>query len=216
LGTAAIIVSLTLSIYFICGLPTAQYLMLLLGLPAGAAVLAIQASYRVERLQAWLDPWAYADHTGYQAVQSLLAIGSGGWSGSGMGYGSSKFYYLPEAHTDFSFAILCQEWGFIGAVTVILLFAFLSYTLFKAAALAPDGRGYIIVTGANVLLTGQAMGNIAMVCGLLPVIGVPLPFISYGGTSLISNMALLGVTLNIIRQSRKTTSPAQNAQQRVK
>ncbi|MDR3348407.1 MAG: putative lipid II flippase FtsW [Acidaminococcales bacterium] len=208
LGTAAIIVSLTLSIYFICGLPAGQYLLLLLGLPAAAAVLAVQASYRMERVQAWLDPWAYADRTGYQAVQSILAIGSGGWMGAGMGYGSSKFYYLPEAHTDFSFAVLCQEWGFLGALAVIALFALLSYTLWKAAALAPDGQGYIIITGANILLAGQAMGNIAMVCGLLPVIGVPLPFISYGGTSLVSNMALFGIVLNIIRQSQRSASAA--------
>ncbi|MDR2005647.1 MAG: putative lipid II flippase FtsW [Acidaminococcales bacterium] len=208
LGTAAIIVSLTLSIYFICGLPAGQYLILLLGLPAVAAVLAVQASYRLERVQAWLDPWAYADRTGYQAVQSILAIGSGGWTGTGMGHGSSKFYYLPEAHTDFSFAILCQEWGFLGALAVIALFALLSYTLWKAAALAPDGQGYIIITGANILLTGQAMGNIAMVCGLLPVIGVPLPFISYGGTSLVSNMALFGIVLNIIRQSQRSALAA--------
>jgi cell division protein FtsW len=216
LGTAAIIVSLALSIYFVCGLPPGQYLLLLAGLPAAAIILAIQATYRVERVQAWLDPWAYADRIGYQAVQSTLAISSGGWFGVGMGHGSSKFYYLPEAHTDFSFAVLCQEWGFVGALAVIALFALLSYTLWKAAALAPDGQGYIIITGANILLTGQAMGNIAMVCGLLPVIGVPLPFISYGGTSLVINMALLGITLNIIRQSQRSALSSQPALRRAK
>ncbi len=203
LGTAAIIVGLSLGLHFICGLPKQQYLLLFGGVPLLAVLLATRAAYRAERLQAWLDPWSYADRTGYQAVQSMLAIGSGGWSGVGPGQGSSKFHYLPEAHTDFSFAVFCQEWGFIGAALVIILFMALSYMLWRAAGNVPDGAGYVIVTGANVLLTGQAVANIAMVCGLLPVIGVPLPFISYGGTSLLINMAMLGIALNAARQGRE-------------
>ncbi len=202
MGTAAIIVGLALGLYFICGLPHRQYLMLLCGIPLAVFIFTTRAAYRAERVRAWLDPWAYADRTGYQAVQSMLAIGSGGWLGMGMGRGSSKFYYLPEAHTDFSFAVFCQEWGFIGAVLVIVLFMALSYMLWRAAALAPDGAGYIIITGTNLLLTGQAVANIAMVCGMLPVIGVPLPFISYGGTSLLISMGMLGVALNVARQGQ--------------
>ena len=202
LGTAAIIVGLSLGLYFICGLPKGQYMLLLGAIPLAVVVLATKASYRAERVQAWLDPWEYADRTGYQAVQSMIAIGSGGWSGMGMGRGSSKFYYLPEAHTDFAFSIFCQEWGFIGAFFVIMVFIFLSYMLWRAAELAPDGAGYLLITGTNLLITGQAVANMAMVCGLLPIIGVPLPFISYGGTSLLVNLVLLGIVLNVLRQGQ--------------
>lgn len=203
LGTAAIIVGLTLALYFICGLPKRQYLLLLGSIPVAVAFFATKAAYRAERIQAWFDPWSYADRIGYQAVQSMLAIGSGGLLGVGFGQGSSKFYYLPEAHTDFAFAILCQEWGFVGALCVIFLFSLFGYILWQAATLAPDGGGYLIVMGCNLLIVGQAVGNIAMVCGLLPVIGVPLPFISYGGTSLLVIFIMLGIVLNVIRQGRK-------------
>lgn len=203
LGTAAIIVGLTLALYFICGLPKRQYLLLLGSIPVAVVFLATKATYRAERIQAWFDPWSYADRIGYQSVQSMLAIGSGGLFGVGFGQGSSKFYYLPEAHTDFAFAILCQEWGFIGSLCVILLFSLFGYILWQAAALAPDGSGYLIVMGCNLLIVGQAVGNIAMVCGLLPVIGVPLPFISYGGTSLLVTFCVLGIVLNVIRQGKK-------------
>lgn len=203
LGTAAIIVGLTLALYFICGLPKKQYLLLLASLPLAVAFFATKAAYRAERIQAWLDPWAYADRIGYQAVQSMLAIGSGGLSGVGFGQGSSKFYYLPEAHTDFAFAILCQEWGFLGALFVLFLFLLLGFALWRASYIAPDGSGYLIIMGGILYITGQAVANIAMVCGLLPIIGVPLPFISYGGTALLVTFSVLGVVLNVIRQGNK-------------
>lgn len=206
MGTAAIIVGLTLGIYFICKLPLWQYLLLVSLAPLSAIALAQGASYRVQRIEAWLDPWAYASEAGYQTIQSILAIGSGGLFGTGFGQGNSKFYYLPEAHTDFSFAVLCQEWGFIGAIFVIGVFALLCYFLWKAADIAPDGASYLIIMGTNFLLTGQAVANMAMVMGLLPVIGVPLPFISYGGTSLLINMALLGIVLNIIKNAYRQPS----------
>lgn len=209
MGTAAIIVGLTLGIYFICRLPALQNLLLFSLAPLGALFLAKGAAYRAERIEAWLNPWQYANEAGYQTIQSIMAIGSGGFFGTGFGQGNSKFYYLPEAHTDFSFAVLCQEWGFVGAIFVITIFAFLCYILWKSADLAPDGASYIIIMGTNFLLTGQAVANIAMVMGLLPVIGVPLPFISYGGTSLLINMAMLGTVLNIVKNGQKRmASPA--------
>lgn len=207
LGTAAIIVALVLGIYFMVGLPAQQYAMLLLSVPVAIVYLATRASYRAQRVEAWLDPWAYANETGYQTVQSIMAIGSGGFSGAGIGRGSSKFYYLPEAHTDFSFAVLCQEAGFIGGVLVIGIFIYLFYTLWNAAEKAPDGAGYILLMGTNFLITGQAVANIAMVMGLLPVIGLPLPFISYGGTSLLINMIMLGIAINVLRQSDRCNEP---------
>lgn len=206
LGTAAIIVALTLSLYFICRLPVWQNIMLFSVFPIAAIFLAQGASYRAQRIEAWLNPWAYANEAGYQTIQSILAIGSGGLLGTGFGQGNSKFYYLPEAHTDFSFAVLCQEWGFVGAVFVIAVFAFLFYALWKCADATPDGASYIMIMGTNFLITGQAVANMAMVMGLLPVIGVPLPFISYGGTSLLINMAMIGIVLNIGKHANKKAS----------
>ena len=203
MGTAAIIVTLTLGIYFICKLPPWQNFLLFSIVPVSAIILAQGASYRAQRIEAWLNPWEYAHEAGYQTIQSIMAIGSGGFWGTGFGQGNSKFYYLPEAHTDFSFAVLCQEWGFVGTVGVIIVFVFLCYILWKSADIAPDGASYLIIMGTNFLLTGQAVANIAMVMGLLPVIGVPLPFISYGGTSLLTNMAMLGIVLNIVKNGQK-------------
>ena len=115
--------------------------------------------------------------------------------------GASKFYYLPEAHTDFAFAVLCQEMGFVGAIFVILLFAILAFYGIKISLQAADGFGLILGVGITALVVGQAAGNIAMVSGLIPVTGVPLPFISYGGTSLIVNLIAIGVLISISRYS---------------
>jgi cell division protein FtsW len=136
-------------------------------------------------------------------VQSLLAIGSGSLFGTGLGMGASKFHYLPEAHTDFAFAVLCQEMGFIGAVTVLILFGLLALYGIKIALNADDYFGIILAAGATFLIAGQAVGNIAMVTGVLPVTGVPLPFISFGGTSLIVNLAAVGLLINIGRRAKR-------------
>ena len=120
-------------------------------------------------------------------VQSLMSIGSGGLVGKPFGLGSGKFFYLPEAHTDFAFAIFCQEWGFFGALFLIVLFLLMAAAIHQIALNTKDERGFLLVTGVNFLVVGQAVANMAMVCGILPVIGVPLSFISYGGTALIVN-----------------------------
>lgn len=117
--------------------------------------------------------------------------------------GASKFYYLPEGHTDFAFAVLCQEMGFIGAVAVLSLMAMFAYYGVKIALKSPDGFGKMLALGTVVLIVGQAVINIAMVSGLAPVVGVPLPFISYGGTALIVNFTAIGILLNVGRQADK-------------
>lgn len=201
LGTAAIIWMLALGLLMIYGISKIEFVLITVLGAAGAVLLSTVVSYRAERLKAWLDPWQYKSDEGYQAVQGLLAIGSGGISGSGLGNGLGKYYYLPEAHTDFAFAIFCQEWGFIGAIMVIFIFLRLFFSLNKVATTAYDGDGFLLATGINLLIIGQAIGNIAMVTGLLPVIGVPLPFISYGGTAMISTFLAVGIALNIQKQS---------------
>jgi len=200
MGTAVIIIGICLMLYMIAGLPK-QQLFILLG---GGGILVIYASltaaYRAERIAAWLNPWAYQQGIGYQSVQGLLAIGSGGFFGAGLGMGSSKFYYLPEGHTDFAFAVLCQEMGFIGAMLVFFLMAMFAFYGVKIALKAPDGFGKMLAMGTVVLIVGQTIINIGMVSGLLPVVGVPLPFISFGGTALIINLMAIGILLNVGRQ----------------
>lgn len=201
MGTAVVIVGLCILMYLLAGIPQREVLtMLFFGIMA-VTFFSFAAPYRAERIHAWLDPWAYQQTGGYQTVQSLLAIGSGGFLGTGFGMGASKFYYLPEAHTDFAFAVLCQEMGFLGALLVILLFSGLCILGIRIAMQAPDSAGTMLASGLTALIVGQAIGNIAMVVGAIPVTGVPLPFISYGGTSLIVNLSAIGLLLNISRQS---------------
>ena len=202
MGTAVVIVSLCLVLYMIVGIPREQVLFLCLSCAGLCLYLVYAATYRAERIAAWIDPWAYQQGIGYQAVQSQLAIGSGGLLGTGLGLGSSKFYYLPEAHTDFAFAVLSQEMGFVGALCVILLFTAVGVYGIRIALKAPDGFGTVLGLGLTLLIVGQAVVNMAMVAGLIPIIGVPLPFISYGGTSLIVNLTAIGMLISIGRRSR--------------
>lgn len=207
MGTAAIIVGLGIILYIVAGLPRTQLYSLCVLSALGAVYLTYAAAYRAERISAWLNPWDFQDSTGYQTVQSLLAIGSGGFFGSGLGMGTSKFYYLPEAHTDFAFAVLCQEMGFAGALVVLVLLGGLACYGGRIARQAPDGFGKMLALGATILVAGQGLANIAMVSGMLPVIGVPLPFISFGGTSLIINMVSIGLLINIGRKGAKSVPP---------
>lgn len=160
-------------------------------------LICIVQPYRLLRVLAMWDPWADAQGAGYQVVQSMQAIGSGGLTGMGLGVGISKYHYLPEAHTDFAFAVLCQEAGFLGAVFVFLLFASFSYYGIRIAQKAKDPLGQNVAFGLTILIVGQAVGNLFMVGGWGPVIGVPLPFISYGGSSLAVSLWAVGILLNI-------------------
>ena len=201
MGTAVVILGLGLILYIFAGIPWNQLLLLLVTGSAMTVYLVYAAAYRFERIWAWIDPWSYQQTTGYQMVQSLLAMGSGGLMGVGVGQGASKYFYLPEAHTDFAFAVLCQEMGFLGALAVLGLFLLLGWYGIKIAIRAADGFGMMLAAGTTVLIVGQGVGNMAMVAGLLPVTGVPLPFISYGGTSLIVNMAAVGLLISVGRRS---------------
>jgi cell division protein FtsW len=201
MGTAVIIVGTSLMLYIIAGLPKQQLLTLVGGGIALFIYATFAASYRAERIAAWINPWDYQLGIGYQTVQGLLAIGSGGFWGTGLGMGSSKFSYLPEAHTDFAFAVLCQEMGFIGALGVLCLMGLLAYYGVRIALKAPDGLGKLLTMGSILLIVGQAIINISMVSGIFPVVGVPLPFISFGGTSLIVNLMAIGLILSVGRQA---------------
>lgn len=200
MGTAIVILGVSVIMYLMTAKVPRQQVMIFGGTSLLMVIFLVGvASYRLERISAWLDPWEYQQTSGYQMVQSLLAIGSGGLFGTGLGKGASKFNYLPEAHTDFAFAVLCQEMGFVGALFVLALFALIAWYGIKIAVNADDGLGLMLGAGCTFLIVGQAVGNIAMVCGLLPVTGIPLPFISFGGTSLVVNFMAVGVLISVGR-----------------
>lgn len=175
-----------------------------LGSIALAGVLAVISAialepYRLKRLMAFRDPWADPQDTGFQIIQGLYAIGSGGLFGLGLGQSKQKFLYLPENHTDFIFAIIAEELGFIGATLVIMLFILFIWRGLKIAVTSQDPFASLLATGITAWVGVQAFMNIGVVTGSLPITGIPLPFISFGGTSLLFTMAAVGILLNISR-----------------
>ncbi len=200
MGTACIILGVPIFMLIVVGLEKRKLYTMIGIVVAGAIGMILRQPYRIERLKVTFDPWSDAQNMGYQTVQSLSAIGSGELTGMGLGVGVSKYDYLPEAHTDFAFAIFCQENGFLGAIFVFLLFAALAIYSARVANKAKDTYGQVLSMGIMLLIVGQAIANLLMVGGMFPVVGVPLPFISYGGTSLIVTMAAVGILVNIGRQ----------------
>ncbi len=167
---------------------------------AGAVILIIREPYRLRRLMAFLDPWADPYGSGWNIIQSLYALGSGGLWGLGIGRGRQKFEYLPQEHSDYIFAIVGEELGFIGAATVLFLFGMILWRGLRTSARAPDQFGMLLAYGLTMGLTIQAMINVSVVMGAIPPTGVPLPFISSGGSSLVVNLAAIGILLSISRR----------------
>ncbi len=158
-------------------------------------------SYVSDRLQYWLDPWSDATGAGYQTIQSLLAIGSGGLLGRGIGQSRQKYLWVPEPHNDFIFSIVCEELGLVGAVIIVLLFCLLIWRGFKIAMHAPDKFGSLMAVGLTFQVGLQAMLNILVVTNTIPNTGISLPFFSYGGSSLMILLCEMGIILSISRQS---------------
>lgn len=167
-------------------------------IPILAAILFL-ADYRVDRLEALMNPWKNPDDKGYQLLQSLFAIGPGGLTGTGLGNSIQKLAYLPEAHTDFIFSIIGEELGFLGGFTVICLFIVLIVRGVMISVQAPDQFGTLLGIGIVSLIAIETIFNLGVVTGLLPVTGIPLPFISYGGTALVLKCVEIGILLNISR-----------------
>lgn len=165
-------------------------------------LLVFRVPYRRNRLLAFLNPYADPLGRGFQILQSYIAVGTGGISGVGLMEGKQKLFYLPEPQTDFIFAVISEELGFIGAVALLALFAVILWRGLHAAASCPDEFGRLLATGLTVLLVGQALVNISVVVGLLPTKGIPLPFVSYGGSSLLINLLAVGILLNISQHAR--------------
>ena len=158
--------------------------------------------FRSTRIETWLDPFTDPTGDGWQIIQSWYAIASGGLFGVGLGNSKQKYLYLPEPHNDFIFSVLAEELGFVGCVVVILLFTIFVWRGVVIAIKAQDNFGCLIAIGIVTMLGLQAMVNIAVVTGTIPVTGMPLPFFSYGGTSLIANLMAVGILLNISRTAK--------------
>lgn len=202
LGTTLVIAATTFSMLIAAG-ARVGHIVGLGGAGLGLVVAAIAAApYRMRRIFAFLDPWADPSGKGYQTIQALLALGPGGLFGLGLGQSRQKFLYLPENHTDFIFAMIGEELGFIGATLVILLFFLFAWRGFRVAMGASDSFTGFLAVGLTAMISIQAMINMGVVSGVLPVTGITLPFISYGGTSLVFTMLGVGVLLNISREAR--------------
>lgn len=200
LGTVVLLAGILLVVLFMAGLP-GRHLAGLLTLGAGAVVaFTFLFGYRRQRLFSFFDPWSDPYGIGYQAVQAQVGIASGGLTGLGPGGGRASLAFLPFAHTDFIFVIIAEELGLIGAGAVVLLFCILGVLGVRATRDAPDPYGAFLAAGISGWFVLQAFGNIAVAQGLLPTMGVTLPFISYGGSSLVVNLAAAGILMNVARQ----------------
>jgi cell division protein FtsW len=202
LGTGTVMVGTCIVMIFIAGARISHFVMLGLVGVAAFAALVVSAPYRIKRITSFLDPWQDPLGSGFQIIQSLFAIGPGGLFGLGLGESRQKFFYLPEPQTDFIFAILAEELGFIGGSFILLLFSLLLWRGIRIALGAPDLYGSFLAVGIIAMVAIQVMINIGVVTGLMPVTGITLPFLSYGGSSLTLMLMAIGVLLNISRYSR--------------
>ncbi|MDD3000323.1 MAG: putative lipid II flippase FtsW [Candidatus Riflebacteria bacterium] len=201
LSTATLIMGTYLTMYFLGNGSIKNLAWLSAGGVAMVFALIFRAGYRMRRLLAFINPWENAQGSGYHIIQSLVAIGSGGLFGFGLGQSRQKFFILPERHTDFIFAIICEELGLIGGIFVLLLFLVLIWRGLYIASRAPDMFGFLLASGLTTVIGLQVMVNIGVVLSLIPTTGVTLPFISYGGSSLVFLAMGVGVLLNISKYS---------------
>ncbi len=198
LGTAVVIGAVTMALLFVAGTRTSFILMaLLVAAPIGWKFLVMGKSFRQQRLLAFLNPLEFRQNVGYQLWESLISVGSGGVWGRGLGEGRQKLFYLPEAHTDFVLSIIGEELGLVGVLSILAAFLVLIWRGYLAAARARDVFGSYLAFGLSSLFGLQALVNMGVVLGSLPTKGIPLPFISYGGSSLVVSLFMAGVLANI-------------------
>ncbi len=196
-GTAMMLVLIFTVVVYTAGARVAHLAMAAAPALVVAAGLLIFVPWRLKRLVTFLDPWADQQGAGFQVVQSLIAIGSGGSNGLGFAQGKQKMLYLPFAHSDFIFAVIGEELGLVGALAVVFVFALFLWRGVRTALLAPDRFGMLLSLGIVAGIVAQALFNISVVLSLVPTKGIPLPFISYGGSSLVPTLAAVGILLNV-------------------
>lgn len=201
LGTTIVLCAIFAAVYFAAGAKILHFAAVGLAMFIAGMGALIFAPWRVERLMAFLDPFKYADDAGYQVVQSLYAIGSGGVLGEGFAKGQQKLFYLPYPYSDFIFAVVGEELGLIGTLAVVLAFGLFLWRGARAALLAPDRFGKLLGIGIITGIIVQALFNISVVISILPAKGIPLPFISYGGSSIVVTLFAVGILMNISQRA---------------
>jgi len=210
MGTAMVLSCIAFGILFMSGIPLAPLTKVLVAFVAVALIFSVSDSYRRDRILSFVNPGAHQSGSGYQVWQSLIGMGSGHLFGLGLGGGREKWGTLPNAHTDFIFSVVGEELGLVGAVLIMSLFFALAWYGFRAASRAPDRFGCLMAVGVTTWVTSQAVINMGAVIGVLPVTGIPLPFISFGGSSLVITLAAMGILMNIALQERSGRgAPAQ-------
>ena len=197
LGTALMLAIICFTICFAAGMRPRHLAYAVVPALLYVGKMLIFTPFRMKRLSAFIDPWADAQGSGYQVVQSLIAVGSGGTHGLGFAQGRQKLLFLPFAHSDFIFAVVGEELGLVGALIIVIVFAVFLWRGMRAALRAPDAFGMLLGIGIVVGIVAQALLNISVVLALVPTKGIPLPFISYGGSSLVPTLAGVGILLNI-------------------
>ncbi len=202
MGTASLLVFTAFAMLFAAGARFEHLIAIALATVPPAVLMVFGSPYKRARVFAFLDPWKDPQNTGFHIVQSLLALGSGGMLGVGLGESRAKFFYLPEQYTDFIFSVLGEELGIAGTLTVVILFVVLAYRAVRIAVAAPDRFGFFLAVGCAAMIVIQAFVNIGVVTSSWPVTGVPLPFISFGGSSLIVSLIAVALILNVGRHRR--------------
>lgn len=199
-GTTFLIIIIALTLFFVGGANlTHLFGAIIMALPI-LFTFVMMGDYRKMRFISFLNPWEYKNSVGYQLIQSLTAVGSGGLFGKGLGNSSQKLYFLPEAHTDFIYAIISEEFGFLGGLTILILILSIFYISFKIAFLHSDKYKRLLTLGIAFLLIFQTMIHVGVTVGLLPTKGIPLPFVSYGGSALIFQMGFIGILIRSIKE----------------
>jgi cell division protein FtsW len=204
-GATFVMSAMFLSLLFIAGVRISWFLILLTLAISALAALAFISPYRMMRLTSFLNPWNSQYGSGYQLTQSLIAFGQGGFWGVGLGNSVQKLFYLPEAHTDFLFAVITEEWGLVGAITLMVLFGLLIFTIFRVGRLAQRREALFsayVSYGSAIWLGIQGLINIGVNTGVLPTKGLTFPFISYGGSSMLVNCLVVGIILRIVHESQ--------------
>lgn len=201
LGTTIACVLIAVTMLWVAGVNWKYFLYPLPAVPLIFYVFVWRVKFRHDRILAYLDPFADPQGRGFHIIQSLIAVGTGGIAGVGLMEGKQKLFYLPEPHTDFIFAVTAEEWGLLGSLFVVALFAIFCYRGLRAAVLTKDVFARFLATGITAMVVIQALFNMSVVLALMPTKGIPLPFISYGGTSLAMTLASVGVLLNITQQT---------------
>jgi cell division protein FtsW len=206
LGTAGVYVVVAVSIFFMAGANMLYLSAIATAVVASAWLMISATSYQLDRIQTFLDPFRDPLGSGYNTIQALLALGLGGLTGLGLGESRQKFLYLPAPSTDFIFAIIGEEWGLVGTLTIVALFLVIAFQGYRIAIHAPDTFSGLVACGITTWLVVQACINMMVVTALLPVTGIPLPFISAGGSALTINLAAIGILLSISRETSQTGS----------